>query len=112
MNTEQLIEELRRKDYLFDLSATVMGPGVLYRYASRFWRLRDHQHVDFEYTNTIDEAIRAAAITIRQRDDLEIEVPPTGVPTEQPLDFFVWAYGILWGIGITLGIQILMEALR
>lgn len=122
MTAEQLIQYLRQQGYLLNLDSTPMGPGVIYRYASRFWRLEDSRHVDYEYTNTIDEAVRLAAITISERDDLEIPLPSASVADgshadgatagEKPSEFIVWAYGILWGIGIILGVQILIGVLR
>jgi len=106
MNTYQLIEALREEGYIVEFCARTSRTKPT-MFAARFWD-SDHHALPWVNKDDFDKAIHSAAMKVIERDGLDIKV----IPPEKPSEFLVWVYGILWGMGIMAGLQILVEALR
>ncbi len=105
MNTEQLVQALRKRGYLLDLSSQVICTDGT-KYSARYWRRGDSDHGEWVYANTFEEVVRLANVSICELNGLCIW------DDEGVKDKSGWAYGILCGIGIIIGTQILIEVLN
>ncbi len=110
MNTEQLVEALRKRGYLLDLSSQVICPDGT-KYSARYWRRTDSDHGEWVYANTFEEVVRLATISVCERDGLGIWQDDEEAESKE-WGWHVWSYGLLCGVGIIISIQILIEALR
>ncbi len=109
MNTEQLVQALRKRGYLLDLSSRVIRADEA-KYSARYWRRTDSNHGEWVYADTFEEVVRLATISVCEQNGLYIWENGE-VHNEVECRWLVWAYGILWGIGIIIGTQILLEVL-
>ncbi len=108
MNTEQLVQALRKRGYLLDLSSQVICPDGA-KYSAQYWRRVDNDRGAWVYADTFEEVVRLATISVCERDGLGIWQDDEKV---KEWGWHIWAYGILWGTGIILGLQILLGVLR
>jgi hypothetical protein len=110
MTTEQLVGAMRQRGFYLDLDSRNPHDTYTNKYSARFWQFGDG-HVDYVYANTIDKAIRWAATTVSKRHGLDLDASADKKSSE----FTVWAFGLLWGLGIILlikGIAVVARALQ
>jgi len=106
MNTEQLVQALRKRGYLLDLSSRVIRTDGT-KYSARYWRRIDSDHGEWVYADTFEEVVRLATVSICERNGLCI-----WEDDEVKWGWHDWTYGLLCGVGLLISIQILIGVLR